>query len=201
MAGREIPPPPNKVADFGMAWRNWLYLVYRKVNKRTHLEVKQIIDGIGDGNPNNTMQEGLIGIAPVGFAQDSRRMDRNFSWEIPLNWVKGSNLEFGITFANTQAQTGLVSVVTEVNFEATSIGEDLSLAGTAVVLELELPNNVAANILHLATIVIIPSPDLNPGNPVQFEIARVGTDAADTCVGDVGYKEIAIAYDGFINHE
>ena len=201
MAGREIPPPPNKVSDFGMAWRNWLYLVYRKVNKRTHLEVKQVIDGIGDGNPNNTMQEGLIGIAPVGLAQDNRRMDRNFAWEIPLNWVKGSSFEFGITFANTQSQTGLVSVVTEVNFRSTKVGEDLSLAGVPTILELELPNNVAANILHIVTITIVPSSDLEPGNPFQFEIARVGADVADTCVGDVGYKDIGIAYEGFINHE
>jgi len=193
MAGRDFGPPPNTVEEFGSVWRNWLYLLYRKVYKRDNFIFIQAINGIGDGQPSNTMAEGLIGIAPVILAQDSRRMNQNFSSVIPLDWVQGTDLEIGIMFANTQAQSGVTAVVTEIVFEDTSVGEDLSLPGTPVTLTTPLPNNVAANILHIETFFITPQTDLNPGNGFQFTLARDGSDAAD------GYKQIIIKYQAFIN--
>jgi len=199
MAGREFGSPPSVIEEFGPEWRNWLYLLYRKVYKRDNFIFIQAINGIGDGQPSNTMAEGLIGIAPVIFAEDNRRMNQSFSSVIPLDWVQGTDLEIGIMFANTQAQSGATAVVTEIVFEGTSVGEDLSLPGTPFTLTTPLPNNVAANILHIETFFITPQPDINPGNGFQFELARSGADGADTCSGDVGYKQIIIKYQAFIN--
>lgn len=201
MAGREFGPPPSIVKEFEQTWKQWLYLVYKKIYKRQFYNFIQAIDGIGDGQPSNTMAEGLIGICPVIFGQDNSRQSRNFSSAIPLNWVPGTEIEFAITFANVDAQAGDTAVVTEINYESTAIGEDLSLPGTPTLITTPLPTNVAANILHIAIIKVTPLPDAVPGRPFQFELARNGQDAADTCSGDVGYKEIVISYTGFINPE
>lgn len=201
MAGREFGPPPFVVQEFDASWRNWLFLLFRKVYKRTFFIIFQAIDGIGDGNPSNTLQEGLIGIAPVMLGQDNRRMNRNYSGVIPSNWVQGTDFDISVTFANVDAQTGSTSIVTEINYGDTALGEDLSLPGSAVTVITALTNNAAANLLQVAQFTIMPSDDVEPGHQFQFELARDGADAADTCSGDVGYVEIYIQYQGFINHE
>jgi len=201
MAGRSLGPPPFTVSGFDAIWRNWLNLVYRKIYTRFFYIYIQAIDGIGDGNPSNTMAEGLIGIAPVILAPDNKRTDQNFSSVIPHDWVPGTDLNFIITFANVQAQTGVTSIRTEINYSSTAVGEDLTLAATSVFITSTLPNNVAANILHITKLTITPQPDVEPGRQFQFELARVGNDGKDTCVGDVGYKVIAFEYRGFINPE
>jgi len=201
MAGREFGPPPSIVSEFSVIWRNWLNLVYHKIYTRSFYVFIQAIDGIGDGNPSNTMTEGLIGIAPVILAPDNKRTDQNFSAILPLDWIPGTDIKFVITFANVQAQTGITSIQTEINYSSTAIGEDLSLSATSSFVTSTLPNNVAANILHLVEFTITPLSDVVPGRQFQFELARVGGDVNDTCVGDVGYKMIAFVYQGFINHE
>ncbi len=201
MAGREFGPPPSIIKDFDETWKRWLNLIYRKVYKRTFIIFIQAIEGIGDGVPNNTLQEGLIGIAPVVFGQDDRRMNRNYSWAIPDDWVIGTDFQFAITYANVNAQSGDVSVVSEINFGSTAQGEDLSLPGTPIILVAPLQTSAPANTLHSIVITVPSNPVSLPGRTVQFELARNGQDAQDTCVGDVGYKQILIRYQGYINHE
>jgi len=201
MAGRDIPPPPNVISEFSVEWRNWLYLLFRKVKQRTFTISIPGIAGLDDPLAAITtrMTDGMIGIAPVALAEAGQSQNRRFSFTLPDDWVQGSPLTMGIVFANVEApQTGVVNVVSEILLKAIPVGDFLGdQTGAVATINTALPSNVDLGILHYDEISIAPGPLYTPGMSMHFKLTR----ESDSCVGDVGYKDILIKYTGLINHE
>jgi len=200
MAGREFGSPPSVIEEFGPEWRNWLYLLYRKVYQRSYSISIATIDGIVDMNAavSARMTEGLIGFAPVSFSIDSTKQSKMFSLTLPEDWVKGTPLTFGLAFANVQTQSGVVTVATEILLRNTPVGADLGLlTGVIGTTTTSLPLDTGLNTLHYDEIIIAAPANLEPLMSLHFRLSRI----SDSCVGDVGYKDVIFTYQGFINHE
>lgn len=197
MAGREIGPPPTTVVEFSSLWRNWLYLVSRKIYKRTYtLEVHAFQSVSPAANP---MVEGVIGIAPVVLADDTTDESRHLSFQLPIDWVSGTDLTVSVYFANVGVQTGVKTVITKLTYNAVAAEEDASGAGATLTDTVTLTSGVAANTYHTSGNITLPASALTLGDTIFLTLLRDAT--TDTCVGDVGYQTIIIQYSGFINHE
>ena len=197
MAGRDFGPPPSIVTEFNITWRNWLNLVYHKVYKRTFTVELQATNSVSPAA--NPMADGVIGVSPVALADDTTNESRNLVFLVPVNWIVGSDLTVAIYFANTTLQAGIKTIISSITYSVVAVGEDLSAAGSAITDTLTLPNNVAANTYHKSGNLIIPGSALAVGDVVAISLAR---DAAnDTCVGDVGFQLVSVAYNGLLNHE
>jgi len=197
MAGREFGPPPSVITEFNHVWRNWLNLVFQKIYKRTFTVELQAINSYSPAT--NPMTDGVVGIGPVALADDTTGESRNFAFVLPLNWVSGSDLTINAHFINVSAQTGVKTVVTDINYLAVAAEEVASGAGTNITDTVSLSSGVAANTFHVSGDLTIPASALTLGDTVFLELLR--DPVTDTCVGDVGYQNIIIEYQGFINHE
>jgi len=197
MAGREFGPPPSNVPEFNSTWRNWFYLIYKKVYKRTYSLELQAINSYTPGA--NPMVDGLVGIGPVVLADATTNETRNLSFKVPINWVAGTDLTININFVNVSAQTGVKTVITKLTYLAVAAEEVASGAGSALTDTVSLSTGVAANTNHVSGNLTIPSSALAQDDTVFLTLERDA--ATDTCVGDVGYQNIIIQYTGFINHE
>lgn len=197
MAGREFGPPPAQVPEFESVWRNWLYLVYRKIYKSTFLINLQATNSYSPAS--NPMTDGVMGLAPVALADATTNESRNLSFAMPLNWVPGTALTVKIYYANISAQTGVKTVITKVTYLSIATEEVASGAGTALTDTVTLTSGVAANTFHQSGNMTIPASALALGDMVFLQLLRDA--ATDTCTGDVGYQNVVIEYTGFINHK
>lgn len=195
MAGRELPPPPSRVQDFEITWRNWLYLLFKKIVKRTYTIELPAYNSVSP--TANAMTDGLVGITPVVLADDTTQETRNLSFEIPEDWVVGSDLKVRVRFMNTTTQTGVVTVNTRLLYRSTALLE-VSTGSTTLTTTNTLANNVAANTLHVTADWTIAGSVLSQGDSVSLQLER---NISDSCVGDVAYQVISIDYTGFLNHE
>ncbi len=195
MAGREFGPPPSRIQEFEISWRNWLYLLYKKIYKRTYQIELQAFNSVVA--PSNSMADGVIGIAPIVLADDTTNESRHLAFNLPINWVSGTDLIIKIRLANASAQTGIKTVITKLTYNAIALEEVISSAGTILTDTLSLESGVAANTYHVSGSFTIPAQSL--GDTVFLELQRDATN--DTCVGDVAYQSLLIEYQGFINHE
>lgn len=194
--GRELPPPPSRVQDFEITWRNWLYLLFKKSVKRTYTIELPAYNSVSPAS--NNMVNGLIGvIVPVILADDATAETRNLSFNLPNNWVKGTNLTVTIRFFNTATQTGVVTVKTQLLYLNIALLE-VATGSTTLATTTTLANNVIANTLHETASLTIPESTLSEGDSIYLRLER---DITDTCVGDVAYQVISIDYTGFLNHE
>lgn len=197
MAGREFGPPPTRVSEFNATWRNWLYLVFKKIYKRTYSLDLQAINSVSPAA--NPMVDGVVGIGPVVLADAATNETRNLGFALPLNWVPGTNLTAKIHFTNISAQTGIKNVITKLTYLAVGAEEVASGAGTALTDTVSLATGVAANTYHLSGDLTIPASALALNDTLFLKLERDATN--DTCAGDVGYQNINVNYTGFINHE
>ncbi len=193
MAGRELPPPPSRIQEFEITWRNWLYLVFKKIVKRTYSINLQASNSVSPAA--NAMVDGLVGIAPVVLADDTTAESRHLSFELPENWVEGSDLTVRVRFMNTTTQTGVVTVKTQLLYLSTALLEVVT-GSTTLSATNTLSNNVAANTLHVTADWTISG--LSQGDSIYLQLDR---DVTDSCVGDVAYQVVTVDYTGFINHE
>jgi len=197
MAGREFGPPPASVSEFTITWRNWLYLVFKKIYKRTFSIEIQANNSYGPAS--NPMTESVVGIAPVVLADATTNETRNLSFKIPLDWVAGTALTVNINFINISGQTGVKTVITKLTYLSIAAEEVAGGAGTALTDTVSLASGVAANTYHVSGDLTIPANALALSDTVFLKLERDATN--DTCVGDVGYQNLVIKYTGFINHE
>ncbi len=195
MAGREFGPPPSRIQEFEITWRNWLYLVFKKIYKRTYSVNLPAFNSVSP--TSNPMVDGLIGIVPIVLADDTTVETRNFSVELPENWVQGTDLIASIRFFNAATQTGVVTVKTQLLYLNIALLE-VATGSTTLATTTTLANNVNANTLHVTADLIIPASTLSSGDSIYLRLER---DVTDSCVGDVAYQVISINYTGFINHE
>lgn len=197
MSGRQFGPPPSQIPEFNEAWRNWLYLVYKKLYRKTkdvHLYMSAALSPSID-----PMADGLIGLAPVALADDTKDESRNLSMHVFPDWIPGTDINIHVYMINTQAQTGITNVITELTYISAGIGEVMNGAGTTLTDTFSLPNNVAANTLHETGVFTIPASALALDDIIFIKILRRGS--SDTCVGDVGYDGVHIRYNAFINQD
>lgn len=197
MSDTNLSPPPTQVEDFNSIWRTWIYLLYKKVTKRTfpiYLLMSAALSPSID-----PMADGLIGLVPVALADDSKDESRNIALHVPLNWIPGSDMTLHIHLINTVNQTGVTTVITELSY--ISVGDGEYCGGTGVTLSntYSLPSGVSAETLHEGSIFTIPGSAMALDDKIFLKILRKGT--TDTAVGDIGYDGIHIEYSGYINHE
>jgi hypothetical protein len=202
MAGREFGPPPSVVQEFDITWRNWLYLVFKKIYKRQFDLFFQMTSSIGlDGGGTRSMTDGVIGVSPVALASDSKLEGRFFSMVIPEDYVAGTDVLFLITVINSTTQTGVKSLVTNMDVLITGIGDNALDPSTQIQIIDLFPSGAVAGLYIDLAVLTIPAASIGDKRVIQFEIQRDGGDVSDTVVGDVGYKELVFRYTGFINHE
>jgi len=195
MAGREFGPPPSRIQEFEISWRNWLYLVFKKIYQRTYSINLPAYDSVSPSV--NPMVDGLVSIAPVVLADDTTGEFRYLSFELPENWVTGSDLKVRVRFMNTTTQVGVVTVNTQVLYRNNALLEVVSGSATLITTN-TLASNVLANTLHVTADWTIPASTLSQGDSIYL---RLGRDITDSCVGDVAYQVVTIDYTGFLNHE
>lgn len=197
MAGREFGPPPSVIAEFNHVWRDWLNLVFQKIYKRTFTLELQATNSVAPSS--NPMVDGVLGIGPVALADATTNESRHLAFVVPENWMSGTDLIVNVHYANISAQTGVKNVITKLTYLAIAPEEVASGSGTALTDTVTLSSGVAANTLHTSGDFTIPATALTLRDTVFLKLERDA--ATDTCTGDVGYQNIIIEYQGYINHE
>lgn len=197
MAGREFGPPPSIVPEFDSIWRQWLHLVYRKIYKRTHTLTLPFSES--RGHASLPMAAGLLNFSPVHLADDTTDEYQYFGFNLPENWVPGTDLKLYVRFALVSSQTGVKDVRTSIEFAVRPLGNSLSGSNGGINDIKTLEENATANTYRETGVITIPKNTLSLGVSIFIELYRKAS--TDSCVGDVAYQNIFIEYQGYINHE
>jgi len=194
---KELSPPPTNIEEFNYIWRKWIYLLYKKMTTKTkdvHLYMSAALSPSID-----PMADGLIGLAAVALADDTKDESRNLSSHVFPDWVEGTDINVHIYFINTTTQAGVTNLVTKLTYNAVALGEVANGVGATLTDTFSLPNNAAANTLHETGAFTLSGSTLALGDILFFKVLRQGS--TDTAVGDIGYDGVHIRYQAHINQE
>lgn len=184
------PPPPvepvNESPSADMAWKNWLNSLYQKVSGgETGIKKEIFIDptrmkGIGATG----MVETVAGTFYVLTADDSINEEAYFSFHVPDDWKAGSDVSIHIDYMNAIAQTGINSVIFNIDYASVADGEDGTPIVTTVTVTDTLATDEVAEVMHETSPMVLSGSGLAAGDVVGCKIYRDASNVADTMTGD-----------------